>query len=464
MDNSPHIGKMLGKIIRKITPKNREKTQQQKIASAIMEKINKTNGSHKKAELVGSMSRNTNLAGDNDIDIFVFYPQEMAREKFEKEGLALAKKIFKNRKYEIAYSEHPYVRGEINGHEVEIVPTYMVENAADLKSAVDRSPFHNAYLKGKFDAQMQAQARLMKQFMKGVKCYGADLSANSFPGYVAELLILRYGGFVQALKAASDWQKEEVVDIESFHTQDEAREKFRSHLIVIDPVDKNRNVAAALSENQYARFIAASRAFLQKPSPRFFFPKNILPWPKKKLSAFLQKTEIVAIQLAYPKGVIEDQAWGQLRRLARKISSMAEQNDFTVKRTGEWVEKNRHMVIALELESRVLQKSKVRVGPEIVFRKNSESFLSGHTKPLSGPRIENGKWVVEVERKHTNIADFLGMLLKKIRKEEKNDVKSALAKTKILEEKSLAKLHAKNRNFAQFFTQWLKGKEEFLEY
>ena len=456
---------MLKKALGKIIPTQGEMRAEKKFAQSLISKIMEMRGKHAKAELVGSMARGTHLRGDNDLDIFVFYPQDLPREEFEREGLRIGKAVFRGHKWEKAYSEHPYIRGKIDGFDVEIVPAYDITHADSLQSAVDRSALHNKYLLEKFRRGQNDEARLLKQFMKGVKCYGADLGANGFPGYVAELLIIKYGNFGNAVKAAAKWKDGEAIDIEGHWSAEEARKKFATHLIVIDPVDKNRNVAAALSPNQYTRFITACRAFAKKPSLKFFFPKPHTPWSAAKLRKFLAKTELEAALLGYPNGIIEDIMWGQLRRLSRKIAKMAELAGFKVIRSAEWLEKGRQMAVVLEVESRTLQKAKVLKGPPATDKGNSEAFLAAHPKPLSGPRIEEGRWVIEVEREYTELGKFLSDSLKRLRKEERGGMRTALRKkAAVMGEKEIISLYRKNRGFSQFLTEYLRGEEEFLNY
>ena len=459
------MDKILAKVLKKVVPAKAELEKEQKFAKKIMEKIVAMKGTHESVELVGSIARNTHLRGDNDLDIFVFFPKKVPREEFEREGLRIGKAVFRGHEWEKAYSEHPYIRGRISGYNVEIVPSYRLVDASLLKSAVDRSSFHNAYVKQNLGKGQENEVRLLKQFMKGVKCYGADLSASGFPGYVAELLVLRYGSFRECIKTVSEWRNGEVIDVEAQYSEGEAMKKFDSHLIVVDPVDSKRNVAAALSINQYARFVAACRAFVKKPSINFFFPKKHRAWSAKKLREFLKKTELVAVKIGYPKGVVEDIMWGQVRRLSRKISSLAKESDFIVTRTGEWLENKKMAIMLLEVESTKLQKSKIEIGPEVSDTRNSEAFLKAHARPLSGPRIRQGRWVLEVERKHQKLEKFLEETLRKMKKQEKEGMRKALNKhASIMNEKDIIGLYRKNKEFRQFLTSYLKGKEEFLDY
>ncbi|HIH09320.1 MAG TPA: CCA tRNA nucleotidyltransferase [Candidatus Diapherotrites archaeon] len=456
---------MLKKVLGKITPSAAQMQKEQEFAKAIISRIMAIAGKHTRAMLVGSIARNTHLAGDTDLDIFVFFPKSLPREEFEKEGLRIGKLIFRGHKWEKAYSEHPYIRGEIGGHEVEIVPTYDVTDASEMKSAVDRSALHNKYLLSKMIPGQEQEVRLLKQFMKGVKCYGADLSTNSFPGYVAELLALKYRTFTGVLEAAAEWKRGQVIDIEGHLSEQDAAAKFNSHLIVVDPVDRGRNVAAALSENQYARFIAAARQFLKKPSINFFFPKKHEAWNSSKLKGFLRKTELVAILSGYPAGIVEDVMWGQLRRLSRKIATAVEMQGFALERHSRWLEHRKQICIVLEVESTQLPAAKIVAGPPVIDEANSHAFLSAHFRPLSGPRIENGRWVIEIERKYTRLDGFLEHYLKALKREERGAIRSALRrKAKVISEKEIIALYRKNKDFQQFLTAYLKGKEEFLDY
>ena len=46
--------------------------------------------------------------------------------------------------------------------------------------------------------------------------------------------------------------------------------KFDTSIIIIDPIDSNRNLAAAISNENIGRFVLAARAFKKKPSISFF--------------------------------------------------------------------------------------------------------------------------------------------------------------------------------------------------
>ena len=457
-------GTLLKTVLKKVTPSKKEKAMQDALAKRIMTGIKESAGKHLDVMLCGSNARDTHLSGDNDLDIFVMFPEKLSRKEFEAEGLRIGKKVFRGHKWEKAFSEHPYIRGVIEGFDIEIVPSYKVSKAELKQSSVDRSPFHNAFLKKNLKEKQKGEARLLRQFLKGIKAYGADSKSSSVPGYVVELLTLEYKSFMNAIRAISEWKQGEVIDIEKYWGKGEARRLFPdSALVVIDPVDKNRNVASALSLNQFSRIVAASRAFLKKPSKTFFFGKKEKPWQVKKLKAMLEKKELVAIKLGYPKGLLPDIAWGQIQRFAKKAEKQLLLNDFKIVRSEAWTDESREIIIVLEVESRLLQKSSVKQGPFVTDEKNSKAFLKAHPKKISGPRIEQGRWLIEVPRKHTKIELFLKDFLKKAKTKEKQGIRKAINKgSAILQETSLVALFKKNKGFAEFLTIYLKGEEEFL--
>src|SRR3989344_1302347 len=455
----------LATAIRKITPSEDEKKKQEKIAQEIMQKIMKISGKHEHAELVGSNARNTHLKGDHDLDIFVFYPKNTQRNEFEQEGLRIGKLVFRGKKWEKAYSEHPYIRGTYNGFDVEIVPAYNIQNASEMQSAVDRTTFHNQYLLGKLGEKQKSEVRLLKQFLKGIKVYGADLKASGVPGYVTELLILNYGSFEETLKAISNWKEREIIDLEKQTRKIEAEKKFSNPLIIIDPVDANRNVAAALSITQYARMIAAARAFLKKPSLKFFFGAKIKIMPLSGAKKLVEKEGLITIEIGYPKKELSDVLWGQIRSVTKKIVSSLEQKNFSVLRSEAWSDDEKQIIIVVDLEANKLEKIMKRTGPHVSNAEHSEAFLKAHKNALSGPRIEKGKWVVEIERKHWKATEYLKEVFKELRKTEKGGMKKALnKKAKILSDAEVISKYKKDAKFKEWFSSYLKGKEEFEEY
>src|SRR5208337_5425101 len=167
------------------------------------------------------------------------------------------------------YAEHPYINAVIDDVDVDLVPCYNVASAERIQSAVDRTPFHTRYITDKINGLID-DVLLLKRFAKAGGIYGSDGMTEGFSGYLCELLVLRYGGFTPLLQAASEWRLHTLIDQE-----DHGAKEFSEPLIVIDPVDPRRNVAAAVSLDRMAEFVEIARGYREAPSEKFFIlPKE----------------------------------------------------------------------------------------------------------------------------------------------------------------------------------------------
>lgn len=204
---------------------------------------------------VGSTARDTWVSGDRDIDLFVRFDAALDREQLEEYGLAVGHAVLPDGHEE--YAEHPYVKGTYEGFDVDLVPCHDVETAGDLISAVDRTPFHDAYLSARLDEGLADDVVLAKAFLKGIGAYGSDLRTEGFSGYLTELLVLELGGFVPLVESARSWHPPVEFDPEGH-----AERTFDDPLVVVDPTDPTRNVAAVLSAENLARFQHYARELL----------------------------------------------------------------------------------------------------------------------------------------------------------------------------------------------------------
>jgi len=447
------------KVLAKITPSKKELLAEKKLVEEIRAKIAKIEGKHSHLEWCGSSARGTHLAGDKDLDLFIMFDKQLPESELEVEGLRIAKSIFRGHTWEMAYSQHPYIRGVIKGFEVEIVPSYIVSNGSEKQSAVDRTPFHNKYLLEKYKNGQREDARLLKQFLKGINAYGADLKNCALPGYGVELLIIEYGNFENAVKAISKMKLGHILDFES--GKERAKELFKDNnypLIIIDPVDANRNVASALSLTQFERMVFAAQLFLKNPHEKFFFQKATRTMNKEKVKQMLTKKEMLAIVGNFPKKMLPDIIWGQLRRFEKKCCTYLHEKDFLVLRSELWSNEKK-VILLLELETLILQKAKRVIGPMASDSENCKRFLEKKRKILSGPRVENGRIVIEIEREETNSRKVLAEFIKAEKKDDKKAIQIMLSRSKILSEANIIAEY--KGEFAQMLSNYLEGKEIF---
>ncbi|MCC4771525.1 CCA tRNA nucleotidyltransferase [Methanosarcina sp. DH2] len=359
-------------------------------------------------KMVGSAARGTWLSGTHDIDVFISFPEETPRRELEIRGMKIAREVAKHAEYaEDRHAEHPYLNIIYKGFDVDLVPCFRVASACQLKSAVDRTPFHNEFVKARIKGH-EDEVLLMKQFMRGGGVYGSELRTQGFSGYLTELLIIYYGSFENSVKAASSWKPGKKIDIMQ-HSEMEHTEP----LVIVDPTDPRRNVAAALSLNKFCMFIDHCREFLKNPELKFFFPASPLPLEDREILEKLEirKSSQFAIVFETPD-VVDDVLYPQLYKMEQAAASLLNEYDFSVIKTGVWSGKP-ETVIMLELISGTLPNVKKRIGPPVWVREHAEKFKAKYegAENVFGGYIEDGKYVYEIRRKYPTAKGLLEELL-----------------------------------------------------
>jgi len=396
-------------VLNKIKPSKGEEEEMNSFTARLLEAAKKLKAN---AMICGSIEKGTWLAHKKEVDLFLLFKPSLPKKQLEKKGLELAKKIVKVLKgrFVIAYAEHPYLRGKIGKFQVDIVPCYDVPDPEKIKSAVDRTPYHVKFVKG--NLKNPDDVRLLKQFCVANKCYGADLKTQGFSGYICELLIIKYGSFLNLAKEAAKWRAGHFISFYEMN-KEEAWKRFKAPLIVIDPVDKNRNVAAAISTESFYRFVKACNDFLKKPSKELFLKQEDEPYTLKEIARKFEErgTRWYLINFKRPD-VLDDILYPQMRRCVKAIDKMLEQNGFKVLRSSFFC--NKECVLVYEMEIWHIPKVFKNVGPDI-YSKHAEQFLKHYKEKKVF--VEGEKWVVETEREFTTALDFFKDLLKRQEKE-----------------------------------------------
>ncbi|QKY20130.1 CCA tRNA nucleotidyltransferase [Halolamina sp. CBA1230] len=359
---------------------------------------------------VGSSARSTWLAGDRDIDLFVRFPTSLDREELERYGLDVGHAVLPDGHEE--YAEHPYVKGEYEGFDVDLVPCYAVDAATEIRSAVDRTPFHDAYLQARYTPELAAGARLLKRFMKGVGVYGSDLRTEGFSGYLVELLILEHGGFVPLIEAAAEWHPPVRFDPRGDGGPAEVppdvaeAAAFDDPLVVIDPTDPDRNVAAVLSAANLARFQHYCRALLDDPRESLFYPESADPIDDGGVREHLARrgSHAVAVVFETPD-VVEDQLYPQLRRSLGGVTDELDRRGFDTLRAttfagGVGADASGRSVLFVETAVAELPAVERHEGPPVHVGEHAASFYDAYAddETVYGPFVDGDRYVVERER------------------------------------------------------------------
>ena len=352
---------------------------------------------HLQVRLVGSVAKDT-YVGDPDIDVFILFPEDTPRTTLEDVGLSIGHKVVVG---EERYAEHPYVHGIFQGFQVDLVPCYGLSDASHIKSAVDRTPFHTEFILSNLRPGQHDQVRLLKQFMKGVGVYGADAKVCGFSGYLAELLILRYGDFAETIAVGSTWTSGMVLSLAG-----ESDGDFRSPLVFIDPVDQNRNVASALSLDSFATFIRACQQYSKENDRRFFFPEPAKPFAMDEITKTLERmgTKIVAVRTHRPD-LTDDNLYPQTQRTADGLVGLLEQYGFKVIDHVSVVGDKIFFVMMLEADR--LSDCTLHMGPPVWLANSSKFLERWQNEGASLPFIKGGRWAVMADREHAQATDLL---------------------------------------------------------
>ncbi|MFW9947210.1 MAG: hypothetical protein ACFFDX_10320 [Candidatus Odinarchaeota archaeon] len=443
------IENVLISVLKEITPNAEEINFTKNIINKLKELLSytarKRNIHYTNIEAQGSTGiKQTQLKGDYDIDLFIgldynFYKpnyrglsKNKLKSKSKKDFLELCKgwiiksltsKEFQNPR--LLYAEHPYVTVDyITDNlkiEVDIVlyftlPLEYIKNTGPL-TAVDRSPWHGSFIKENLSTRQKNDVRLLKQFFKASHCYGdkSVVGKMGFFGYSAELLIFYYNSLLNLFNnfeflknTPLDFYKRPIEELKkTTHFQND-------FLIIVDPIDKNRNVASAISDRAYKYCNYRIQEFLKKPSKELF---KIKPIPEEDLStkknSILSNIYVVELKNKDPKmhyTINRD----KLYSLGQGMKLHGEKEFSHVDRFGRiefelYFEDNiNEYSIAIYSEKSSISKAYLRKGPPVKSKFHVERF-----KKKNPNFIEKNNYLwTETKREYTQFLSFLKDFIK----------------------------------------------------
>jgi tRNA nucleotidyltransferase (CCA-adding enzyme) len=472
---SGELEKVCKTVLERVTPTSEVRGKIEALAKELEAKVTSAAadfGVKAIVRLEGSVAKDTWLSEEPEIDIFMRLPRSIPRKALGDVALKIARKATEGSRQVERFAEHPYLEAYVEGVRVNIVPCYDAKPGEWL-SATDRTPYHTDYVKKRLTSQMRGEVRLLKRFMKGIGVYGAEIKIGGFSGYLCELLVIHYGTFAEVLKAFARHKRRIVIDIENHYggREDELPLLFNEPLVIVDPVDMGRNVASAVQPQKLCTFVAASRAFLEKPNLKFFYPPETKPLTAKELQAKISTRGPTMLFIVF-EGVdaVPDVLWGQLYKSQRSLAKLLQLNDFGLLRCTSWSNEKNLNAFIFELESRYLPPVKRHLGPPLEKEHECKNFLAKYASnsagTVAGPYIENGRWVVEIRRKYTDAA---ALLYERLKDGGRNaGIAKEIAKVlqkgfKIFVNEEIAEIYEKDSEFAKFLTEFLSGKPKWLE-
>lgn len=392
------------KILQEIKPSKKEADKANKNVSSFIRILEKRVPDCK-IVLGGSFAKDTWLSGNHDIDIFIRFPYNKYKNK---DISGILKDRLGNIKFDVIHGSRDYFQIRNTGFKFELIPVLNIKNAKEAKNITDLSPFHTLWVKE--NSKSSDEIRLAKKFIKENDLYGAETHIKGFSGYTIEILTAYYGTFFDFIKNASEWKDKEAIDIEKHYKNKESIVKKinnsrLSNLIVIDPVQKERNTSAALSTRNYLRFIKLCKDYMKNPSEDFFVRKKI---NFKEIKNSYNNSKVVVLKIKPLIGK-EDISCTKVLKVLDYINNKLKQEGFTVHDYDvRWNEKIRAWFI---IKDEKLSKYRKHYGPPIKEESHLKLFMDkwkNHNVKEEGNRI-----YVEVLRNYKDAKDFLKKLIKK---------------------------------------------------
>ncbi len=370
------VAKVLAQVKKEIIPSKKEEKAAFSKLKPIIKKIQRSIP-HADAKLGGSGAKGTWLK-TFDVDVFVMFHYKNYEQKSAELSSILAKSLSKKFKnVQRLHGSRDYFRITEEDLTFEVIPILKISKAQQAKNITDISPLHTKWVRK--HSKLVGEIRLAKQFCKANNLYGAESYIRGLSGYVCEILTVHYGSFLGLMKAAAKWKEASVIDVEGYYRKKNVflemnKSKLVSPLIVIDPVQHDRNAAAALSDEKFAHFIKKAKEFLSFPTPEFFREKS---WSKSELKKEHQGKKILAVHLAPLQGK-DDIVGSKMMKVYEFLEQQAQRHQFeTIYSDWEWQRKGDALLIFV-FDSVPLQKTTEHKGPPLFAKVHVEKFKAMH--------------------------------------------------------------------------------------
>lgn len=416
-----HVMDVYKEALKLVKPSEEEIEEVKSKTDGFIKKVN-TGLKDAKAVLGGSGAKGTWLPGAHDADVFVQFDYK----KFYAKDISfiLERHLRKNfRGVERLHGSRDYFQIEQEGFIFEIVPILKINKSSDAGNITDVSMLHAKWVKKKIDAKpvLADQIRLMKLFCKANKVYGAESYINGFSGYVCEILIIYYGSFKKLVNSATKWTPKVVIDIEKHYKNKNDvlfnlnNSKLVSPLVVVDPVQEDRNAAAALSQEMFDDFINVCKKFHKNPTLKAFERKKVTLESLKKKAG---KRKLVVIKVKSNEGK-EDVVGCKLLKVFEFISKGLSEHEFKVADSGWDFDKDSKSIMWWILPNKKLRPTKVIAGPP----KEMEDHVKDFKKKYSKIYFSKGNAMAKVKREYREPDKLVKDLIKeKYVKEKVQDV------------------------------------------
>ena len=387
-------------ILDKIKPSIKE---EEKLRNEINLLLNDLKKSLKNASISvgGSIAKGTWLKDDHDIDIFIKFNYNQYKNK---DISKILEKSLRRFEFTRQHGSRIYYQIKRNNLTYELVPVLETKKIDKILNVMDISPLHTNYVIKNTTQKLRDEIRIAKSFFKANNLYGAETHKKSFSGYAIEVLVIHFNGFNNLLKATSKWKTLEIIDPKRYYSNKEEiirllnKSKLTSPLILIDPVQKDRNITAVLSVKNFTEFKKLAKQYLKTKSEKFFIKNEII----------INKLKGHIIIEIIPKNMSTNVLSGKISKSLEHIKNHLDNEGFVLANYGwKWDTK---VYFWFKLKKESLSKFKKHFGPKLDDKINLQKFRDRwkHTRIL----VESKRVFVHAPRRFTNAIDFLKYILK----------------------------------------------------
>ena len=363
----------------------------------------------------GSYAKKTFLSKDFDVDTFL-------RVKNPKDELDIQKRVeflIQSLKEKIVsdiktvHGSRDYYQLNYKGIDFELVPNKFLNSFEDYVNTTDISPLQVKFLKEKQleNESLNDEIRLVKRFMKTINCYGAESYLNGLSGHTIDVLSAFFSSFEDLINFFSniDLKNYYFIDVSNFYSdisydkktfvvekhellrlKQKFKGKINSHLVVVDPIDKNRIASAALFDYRLRKITKFAKWFKENPDKIFFQIKSLDFEKKDNRRIFRFKLDNENKDICGSKAL----------HFLRKLSVFLKENDFEVvnpfnkklkssslkdfhKEVSEQEEivfKNDLFSLKIDVKKEILSDQKKYLGPFTDNKTGCSSFKKAHEK------------------------------------------------------------------------------------
>ena len=387
----------LNEVIDRITPSPEELSQTVVFTNNVVANLKKhLKGLQARTVVAGSGKKRTQLKNTKEIDLFVLFNYKKYSGKDDQISDILWKRIkgkFKN--LSRIHGSRDYFQVKVPPYVFEIVPILEIKSSRQAKNITDVTPLHARWVsknaKGLLD-----DIRLTKAFVKALEIYGAESYIRGFSGYSCEILTTHYGSFIKLLQASTSWKDPQIIDPTGFYRRRNPfllmnKSKLKSPLILVDPVQSERNVTAALNKEAFNKFRKAASDFIKKPSARFFEKKIVT---EESLASSLGKKHGLLLLRITPKKNKKDVMGAAILDRYLRIRTGLAEHGFKVKKSS-WFWDEKQATLWFLLDKKFPLPTEIKKGPKASDSANSVRFRRKHKKTF----VKRGRLYASGRRK-----------------------------------------------------------------